>query len=144
VLAFAIVYIIWGSTYLAIRFAIESIPPLAMGGVRFSIAGLLMYAWLRGRGVPAPTFIQWRSAFIVGGCLFMIANGLICTAEQTVPSGLTALLVATVPLWMTLLDWLAFRGPRPTLRIVLGMAIGLSGIVVLVNPTSLIGQPIHL
>ena len=144
VFAFAMVYVIWGSTYLAIALAIKTIPPLMMAGVRFMLAGGMMYIWLRRRGAPAPTLVQWRSAFIVGGCLFLVANGMICIAEQTVPSGLTALLVATVPLWMTMLDWLVCRGPRPTIRTALGLGLGVAGIYVLVNPSSFIGRPIQI
>ena len=142
--AFGILYVIWGSTYLGIHFAIQTIPPLMMAGLRFSIAGALMNLWLRGRGTPAARAIEWRSAFIVGGCLFLIANGTICIAQKRVPSGLSALLVATVPLWMTLLDWIVFKGPRPNWRVIIGVVLGVAGIVVLVNPRTLIGQPIHL
>src|SRR5512135_2309099 len=98
-LAFAAIYLIWGSTYLAIRFAIETIPPYLMGGMRFLIAGGLLYGVLRWRGVQTPSRIQWRSAFIVGGLLLWGGNGGVMLAERVVPSSLAALIVAMVPLW---------------------------------------------
>ncbi len=97
VAAFAAVYLIWGSTYLAIRFAIETLPPFLMAGVRFTIAGGLLYGWTR-RGAEAPLRVHWRSAAIVGGLLLLGGNGGVVWAEQTVPSGLSALIVAIVPL----------------------------------------------
>src|SRR5438552_4649162 len=114
--AFAAVYIIWGSTYLAIRFAIETMPPFIMAGVRFLLAGGILYAWIRLSGTPRPTAINWRAAAIVGGLLLLGGNGGVVWAEQRVPSGLTALLVAMVPLWMVLVDWARPGGPRPTRR----------------------------
>src|SRR5262245_17153400 len=105
VIAFAAVYLIWGSTYLAIRFAIESIPPYLMGGIRFLLAGGILYAVLRWRGVRTPPRLQWRSAAIVGGLLLWGGNGGVMLAEQYVPSSLAALIIAMVPLWMVLLNW---------------------------------------
>jgi drug/metabolite transporter (DMT)-like permease len=143
VLAFAAVYLIWGSTYVAIKFAIETMPPFLMAGVRFTIAGAILTGWfLLRRTTPWPPLREWRSAFIVGGLLLLGGNGLICWAELTVPSGVAALLVATVPLWMAVLDWLFFRGPRPTVRMTLGIVIGLLGVLVLVNPSTLLDEPI--
>jgi drug/metabolite transporter (DMT)-like permease len=142
--AFAAVYLIWGSTYLAIKYAIETLPPFLMAGMRFTLAGLLVYGWMRLRQhAPAPTRVHWRSAFNVGGLLLLGGNGLICWAELHVPSGLAALLVATVPMWMVILDWLFTRGPRPTVAIAVGLVIGLLGVLVLVNPIALKDQPIH-
>ncbi len=128
VLAFAAVYVIWGSTYLAIRFAIETIPPFTMAGVRFLTAGALLYAWARHRGVPSPTRRQLRDGAIVGAFLLLGGNGAVVWAEQWVPSGLVALLVATVPLWMVLLDWLWADGSRPTRGVVFGLVWGLIGV----------------
>jgi drug/metabolite transporter (DMT)-like permease len=137
--AFAAVYVIWGSTYLAIRFAIETLPPLAMAGVRFLAAGGAMYAFLRWRGMPAPKRIQWRSAAVVGGLLLMGGNGCVVLAERTVPSGVVALLVAMVPLWMVLLEWVRAGGTRPTARTVMGLLVGFGGMVLLVGPMELAG-----
>jgi drug/metabolite transporter (DMT)-like permease len=133
VLAFAAVYFIWGSTYLAIRFAIETMPPLLMSGVRFMIAGTLLFAWARGRGAAAPTRLQWRSAVIVGAFLLLGGNGGVVWAEQRVPSGLAALLIASVPLWMTLLAWMLRQSPRPSPRVGLGLLLGMTGVGLLVG-----------
>ncbi|MBI3580069.1 MAG: EamA family transporter, partial [Ignavibacteriales bacterium] len=104
--AFAAVYFIWGSTYLAIRFAIETIPPFLMASVRFIIAGTLLYTWTRFRGAPKPTLSQWRSAFIIGSALLLIGNGAVSWAEKVVPSGITALLTTMSPLWFVVIEWL--------------------------------------
>jgi len=131
-LAFAAVYFIWGSTYLFIRFAIETVPPFLVGGIRFVIAGALMYAWLRARGVARPTRIEWRSAFIIGPLMMTGGNGGIVWSEQFVPSGIVALLVACVPLWMLLLAWMR-GGARPSVREWIGVATGLVGVSMLVS-----------
>src|SRR5579884_1396950 len=114
VAAFAAVYIIWGSTYLAIRFADETMPPFVMASIRFLVAGGLLYAWLRLRGTPRPQGIHWRSALIIGGLLLACGNGLVSFAELQVPSSVAAVLIAMVPLWMALLDWLRPGGTRPS------------------------------
>ena len=130
-LAFAAIYVIWGSTYLAIRFAIETMPPLGMAAVRFLVAGALMYAWLRTRGASAPTLVQWRSGAISGTLLLVGGNGAVVVAEQWVPSGLVALIVATVPMWMVLLDARFGSGNRPSSRATMGLMIGFLGVGVL-------------
>src|SRR5512141_593658 len=93
------VYIVWGSTYLAIRYAVETIPPFFMVGSRFLVSGVLLYAWARARGAPRPTRAQWRDATVAGILMLCFGNGAVSWAEQRVPSGLAALLVAVVPLW---------------------------------------------
>src|SRR5512143_3035104 len=103
ILAFAAVYIVWGSTYLAIRVGVQTIPPLLMAGVRFLIAGAMLYGFARWRGEAAPTRGQWRGSAIVGACLLLLGNGGVVYGEQTVPSGVAALTVAVVPVWMVLL-----------------------------------------
>ena len=138
--AFAAIYLIWGSTYLGIRIAIDTLPPLLTAGLRFIIAGPLLYAWARRSGAPRPTGIQWRASAIVGGLLLLGGNGLVTWGEERVPSGLAALLVATVPVWMVLLDWLFLRGERPAGKVFLGLVLGLIGIVLLVGPTDLLGD----
>lgn len=135
--AFAAVYIIWGSTYLAIRFALETLPPFLMAGARFLTAGAIVYAVLIARGARHPTRANWRDGFIVGGFLLLGGNGGVVWAEQHVPSGIAALLVATLPIWMVVFDWLRGTGPRPAARTTAGIALGLSGLVVLVGPQSL-------
>src|SRR5437879_448247 len=111
--ALAAVYVIWGSTYLGIRIGVETIPPFLMAGIRQTTAGLLLYAWLRWRGVPRPQRVHWKSATIIGAWMLLIGNGGVAWAEKVVPSGLTALLIATTPLWMALLDWLWHGSARP-------------------------------
>lgn len=138
VLAFAAVYFIWGSTYLFIRFAIETVPPFLVGGSRFLVAGAVMYAWLRWRGAARPSRPEWRSAFIIGPLMMTGGNGGIVWAEQFVPSGIVALLVAIVPLWMLLLVWMR-GGLRPSAREWLGVAIGLLGVSMLVSTS---GNPL--
>lgn len=131
-LAFATIYLVWGSTYLAIRFAVETIPPFLMAGVRFTTAGALLYAVLRARGVSAPTAAQWRMAVISGALMILGGNGVLSWAEQYVPSGLAALLVATVPLWFVGIAWLGpDREPSRPLEI-FGLLLGLAGVILLV------------
>ena len=132
--AFASVYIVWGSTYLAIRFAIETIPTFLMAGIRFLVAGILVYTYLRIRGRAKPTFNEWRIESLVGLLLLAMANGSVVMAEHTVPSGLAALIVATVSLWMVLLNWLWKGGEKPNLGIIAGIVVGFFGLIVLVGP----------
>jgi drug/metabolite transporter (DMT)-like permease len=138
--AFAAVYVVWGSTYLAIRYAVASMPPFLMAGSRFAISGAILYAWARIRGVAKPTAAEWRTAAITGFLLICIGNGSVAWAERRVPSGLAALLVAVVPLWMVLLDWIRPGGARPRAAVVAGVIIGLLGLAVLVGRDSLTGH----
>lgn len=137
--AFAAVYIIWGSTYLAIRFAIDTMPPFFMAALRFLMAGALLFTWLRLRGVALPNRFHWRSGLIIGGLLLFGGNGGVTWAEQTVPSGIAALLVALVPLWVVIIDWLRPGGIRPTGPIIAGLVLGLVGMVLLIGPGNLAG-----
>lgn len=132
--AFAIVYVIWGSTYLAISFAVKSLPPFLFAATRFLLAGAILYVFARLRGAPRPTRIHWRSALIIGGLLLLGGNGLLVFAEKTVPSGIAALIVATAPLWMALLDWLRPGGARPRLPVLFGLALGFAGVALLIGP----------
>lgn len=131
VLAFTAVYLIWGSTYLAIRWAIETMPPFWMAAVRFLVAGALLWAWARSRGAPRPTPRQWRDGAISGTLLLAGGNGAVVVAEQWVPSGLTALLVASVPLWLVVLDTLFGAKVRPSGRTTIGLVAGFAGVGVL-------------
>ncbi|GAC1682097.1 MAG: drug/metabolite exporter YedA [Candidatus Acidiferrum sp.] len=138
--AFAIVYLIWGSTYFAIRVGVESFPPLLLAGARHLTVGLVLYAVMRCKRAERPTAPQWRTAIITGGLLQFIGNGGVCVAEKTVPSGITALLVATVSLWMVLVDWIRPCGSRPAVRVFAGILLGLAGLVLLVGPSHLGGS----
>ncbi|MEM8557453.1 MAG: EamA family transporter [Bacteroidota bacterium] len=137
VAAFAAVYLIWGSTYMAIRVAIDTIPPLLMIGSRFAVAGLVLLAWLRLSGEALPSMRQWWVAAGIGCLLLGVGTGSVAWAEQYVTSGMAALLVTTVPLFMVALDWLWKRSVRPTWRTVLGLVLGGVGIVLLVDPSTL-------
>jgi drug/metabolite transporter (DMT)-like permease len=132
--AFIAVYIVWGSTYLAIRYGVATIPPFIMLGARFLVSGAILYAWHRARGVPKPSFAEWRAAVIAGVLMLCLGNGAVGYAEQKLPSGLAALIVAIVPLWMVLLDWWRPRGTRPSALTIIGVIVGLAGLAVLVGP----------
>ena len=138
------VYIVWGSTYLAIRFAIETLPPFLMAGARFMIAGAVLYAWRRLRGDAAPSRPEWRSAAMIGILLLLGGNGGVVYAQQWVPSGLAALLVTTVPLWMVLMDLLHPSGRRPGRAAVAGVAMGFAGVALLIGPAQVAGQAAHV
>jgi drug/metabolite transporter (DMT)-like permease len=144
-LAFAAIYIIWGSTYLGIGFAVQSMPPHIMAGVRFIISGAILYLFLRWRGQPAPKLIHWRSALIIGIFLLGLGNGSVAWAETTIPTGLAALLTAVVPLWMVVLDWIRPNGIKPRTTVFAGIALGLVGMILLVGPSALgLDKPINL
>jgi len=131
--ALAALYFIWGSTYLAIRIAIESLPPFLMAGVRFLIAGGILYGWARARGAERPGGGLWRTAGISGTLMLACGNGAVVWAEQFVPSGMVSLLVATVPLWIVLQDWGWGRGGRPGAGVMFGIFWGLVGVAFLVT-----------
>ncbi len=135
-LALFTLYIAWGTTYLAIRFAVETIPPFFMTGTRFLVAGLVLYIWRRLAGDPAPTRIQWRSAGIIGSLLLVGGIGGVSLAELYIPSGIAALVVAATPLWIVVIETLRPGGSRPTWQSITGVLIGMAGIVILVDPGS--------
>lgn len=139
------VYMVWGSTYLAIRFAVQTMPPFLMAGVRFLISGSVLYLTRRIWGDPKPTGQEWRSASIIGIFLLVGGNGGVVWAEQWVVSGVAALLVATAPLWMILIDTLHPRGRKSGLKIILGVILGFAGIFILIDPFQSMHQTdIHL
>jgi drug/metabolite transporter (DMT)-like permease len=138
-LAMLALYIIWGSTYLGIRFAIESIPPFLHAAIRFSVSAVLILGWRFLAGDERPTLAQWRDASIVGLFLLLGGNGLVSWAEQTVDSGIAALIVGTVPLWLTLFEALRPGGVKPGWLAILGLLIGFGGIFILINPETLAG-----
>ncbi|MDR3563263.1 MAG: EamA family transporter [Negativicutes bacterium] len=133
ILALLAVYFFWGGTYLAMRFAVETMPPLLMAGSRFLTAGAILYLWEMQRGTPVPTLRQWRGTALVGILLLLGGNGGVVWAEQVAPSGIAAIIVAVVPLWMTLLAWLWQGGDRPTLTVAFGLVLGFAGILLLVK-----------
>lgn len=133
ILGFAAVYILWGSTYLGIHFAVASLPPLFMAGTRHLVAGFLLYIIMRMRGAARPTRVHWQSAALLGTLLLVGGNGLVTLAEQTVPSGITALMVAAVPFWMVLLN-AADKRTWPRLSVLGGLVLGVVGLVILVFP----------
>lgn len=135
VLGFAAIYLIWGSTYLGIKFAIETLPPLLMAGTRFVLAGAFLLSVLLLRGAAFPSLDQWRSAATIGALLFLGGNGLVTVAQQWVDSGVVALVVGTTPMWVLLADILLYGAARPTKAVLLGLALGFAGIAVLVQPS---------
>jgi len=139
VTAFAAVYVLWGSTFLAIRFAVATLPPFLMAGTRHLVAGAVLYPLARLRGGEQPTRANWSAAALLGALLLLGGNGGVCWAEQIVPSGVAALLVGTVSLWMVILDWLRPGGVHPGGRVILGLVLGFGGLALLVGPSKLAG-----
>jgi drug/metabolite transporter (DMT)-like permease len=133
-LAFAALYLIWGSTYLGIRVAIETMPPFLMAGIRFAVAGILLFGYLIARGAPWPTATQWRYQFIAGLFLLLGGNAVVSWAELRTPSGITCLILGASPLFLVLLDWGRPGGKRPTAVLATGVAVGLIGVAILVGP----------
>jgi drug/metabolite transporter (DMT)-like permease len=129
------VYLFWGANFLAIRFAVESIPPFLMSGMRFLVAGGLLYIWLRSRGTPAPNKKSWLATSIVGVLMLTGGNGSVSWASQWMPSGVTALIVGSIPIWMILIDALYPSLPRPRLGTFIGVGVGFLGISVLFAPS---------
>lgn len=132
IIAFFAVYVCWGMTYLAMRVAVVELPPHLMSGTRFVVAGLVLYAWARLRGDSAPALRHWRSAAVIGGFLLLGGNASVAWAEQRVPSGLAAVLIAVAPIWMVGLEW-ARGAPRPRKHVIAGLLMGLVGVGLLVS-----------
>jgi len=139
-LALLTIYIIWGSTYLAIRFAVDTIPPFLMAASRMLVAGLILYAWVRIAGAPKPTTDQWKAAGVTGLFLLLGGNGLVSWAEQRVVSSVAALIIGSMPLWIVLVDWVRPGGVRPSVLMVTGVLIGFLGVVILIDPFKSIGS----
>ncbi len=135
--AFAAVYILWGSTYLAIKYAIETLPPFLLAGSRFIFAGSILYIWARfSKDYEKPSFKHWRTSFIVGTLLLLGGNGGVVLAQHYISSSLAALLVATEPFWIVLLSWLWLKGTRPNWKAALGLLIGFFGVYLLIGGQS--------
>lgn len=138
-IALLALYIVWGSTYLAIRFSVETIPPFLHAALRFLISGAILYIWRRMAGDPAPTLSNWKSTAIVGTALLLGGNGLVAWAEQSVPSGIAALMISTSPFWLVLFESLRAGGSKPTWRSIVGLIIGFGGVFILIGPAEIIG-----
>jgi drug/metabolite transporter (DMT)-like permease len=139
-IALLALYIVWGSTYLAIRFSVETIPPFLHAALRFLISGAILYIWRRAAGDPAPTLGNWKSTAIVGAALLLGGNGLVAWAEQTVPSGIAALMITTSPFWLVLFESMRAGGAKPTWQAILGLFIGFAGVFILVGPAEITGS----
>jgi len=138
--AFAAIYLIWGSTYLAIKFAVHTMPPFLMIGSRFIVAGLLVFGVLALRGDEWPSLSQWKNATLVGTLTLGVGTGVVAWAEQWIDSGVAALLITSVPLFMIMLEWKWKGAPRPNNWVIAGLVLGLIGMFVLVNPSSLVRE----
>lgn len=132
-LAFAIIYFVWGSTFLAIRVGVHEVPPFLLAALRFSVAGLVLYGWMRLRGTPSPNRRQWGGALLLGALIFLVDYGCLFWAEQRVPSGIAAVVLATIPVFITLLEIAFLRTQRLTARLGLALLVGLGGVAVLMN-----------
>ena len=133
-------YIVWGSTYLAIRFAVETIPPFMHASLRFLISGVILFAWRRAAGDPMPTNSNWKSTAIVGTLLLLGGNGLVALAEKTVPSGIAALMISTSPFWLVLFESFRAGGAKPNWQSILGLVIGFGGVFILIGPAEISGS----
>jgi drug/metabolite transporter (DMT)-like permease len=131
VLALLAIYVLWGSTYLAIRVAVEAVPPLLAAGARFFIAGTALYSWARARGAPQPSRLEWRNLSILGALMFLAAYSGLFWAEKTLPSGIASVLVATIPIWTALLEIFVFRRRELRWALVIAIALGFAGVVTL-------------
>lgn len=143
-IALIALYIVWGSTYLGIKVAIETIPPFFHAAVRFLVSGLIILIWQKAAGQELPARPQWKSTFIIGNLLLLGGNGLVSWAEQFIPSGIAALIIATVPLSLVVLEGLRPGGVKPTRQSIIGLAIGFIGIFILAGPAEISGSATNL
>jgi drug/metabolite transporter (DMT)-like permease len=142
-LAFAIIYIVWGSTYLAIRVGVREVPPFILAAIRFCAAGLVLFGWTIARGERSPSGRQWASISLLGALIFVFDYGLLFWAEQRVPSGIAAVMMATIPLFMALFEIMLLRTQKLTLRLSSALLIGIAGVALLVSRSlNLGGAPI--
>ncbi len=139
-LAFAIIYFVWGSTFLAIRVGVREVPPFLLAGMRFTVAGLVLYAWLRLTDTPSPSRREWLAATFLGALIFLLDYGCLFWAEQRVPSGIAAVVLATIPVFITLMEIVFLRTQRLTVRLSLALLVGLCGVAVLVNHSFTFGE----
>jgi drug/metabolite transporter (DMT)-like permease len=139
-LAFAIIYFVWGSTFLAIRIGVHEVPPLLLAAIRFSVAGIVLYVWMLARGTPSPSAREWGAASFLAVLIFVLDYGLLFWAEQRVPSGIAAVMMATIPAFMAIAEIVFLRTQRLTFRLALALLIGLAGVAVLVGRTIGLGE----
>jgi len=140
VLAFAIIYFVWGSTFLAIRVGVREVPPFLLAGMRFFVAGVVLFGWLRLKGTPSPSRREWIAATALAVCIFVLDYGLLFWAEQRVPSGIAAVMLATIPVFMALSEILILRTQRLTFRLALALLVGIGGVSVLVSRSVSFGE----
>jgi drug/metabolite transporter (DMT)-like permease len=139
-LAFAIIYFVWGSTFLAIRVGVREVPPFLLAGMRFLVAGLALYGWMRIRGTPSPTAREWGAASILAVLIFVFDYGLLFWAEERVPSGVAAVMLATIPVFMSIAEIVFLRTQRLTVRLGFALLLGMAGVGVLVGHAMNLGQ----
>ena len=140
VLAFAIIYFVWGSTFLAIRVGVHEVPPFLLAALRFFVSGIVLYGWLRLKGTPPPTRRQWAGATLLGTLIFLVDYGCLFWAEQRVPSGIAAVVLATIPVFITLLEIIFLRTQRLTVRLGFALLLGLCGVAVLTGQSFSFGE----
>ena len=139
-LAFSIIYFVWGSTFLAIRVGVREVPPFLLASMRFFVAGVVLFGWMRLTGTPSPSRREWVSASLLAVCIFVLDYGLVFWAEQRVPSGIAAVMMATIPVFMALSEILFLRTQRLTLRLALALLVGMGGVLVLVSRSLGLGE----
>src|ERR1700691_510921 len=139
-LAFAIIYFVWGSTFLAIRVGVREVPPFLLAGMRFTVAGIFLYGWLRITGTPSPSRREWLAATFLGTLIFLLDYGCLFWAEQRIPSGIAAVVLATIPVFITLLEVIFLRTQRLTVRLAVALVVGLCGVSVLMNHSFSLGE----
>jgi drug/metabolite transporter (DMT)-like permease len=139
-LAFAIIYFVWGSTFLAIRVGVREVPPLVLASMRFFVAGAVLFLWMRLTGTPSPSRREWLAASVLAVCIFVLDYGLLFWAEQRVPSGIAAVMLATIPVFMALSEIIFLRTQRLTVRLALALLVGIGGVSVLVSRAVNIGE----
>src|SRR5436309_14196648 len=142
-LAFATIYLVWGSTFLAIRVGVREVPPFLLAAMRFAVAGAILYGWMLAHGERSPSFREWISALLLALLIFVLDYGLLFWAEQRVPSGIAAVMMATIPVFMSLSEIIFLRTQRLTVRLAFALLIGVGGVTVLIsNSLDLGGAPI--
>lgn len=139
-LAFSIIYFVWGSTFLAIRVGVREVPPFLLAALRFLVAGVVLYGWMRLKGTPAPSRREWAAACLLGSLIFLVDYGCVFWAEQRVPSGITAVVLASIPVFITLLEIIFLRTQRLTFRLGLALLVGICGVAVLMSHSMSLGE----